>query len=198
MRFRGLGGLAAVWFCAAGGMAQTALRISVVEGDGAVYEAGSRATRGITVLVADGAGSPVQGAAVTFTLPRDGAGGTFADGMKTLVLTTQADGKAAAWGMQWNHTAGEFEVRVTAAKDGARAGLVCQQYLKEKTAPQAGGSGTFQRDHHYKKWLLTGLVVGGAVVGGMAFAKGHTSQSNGVAPLPPASIGMPTITVGHP
>jgi hypothetical protein len=193
-----LGGLAAVLLCAAGGMAQTALRISVVEGDGAVYEAGSRATRGITVLVTDAAGNPVPGATVTFTLPREGAGGTFADGGKTLMVTTRADGKAAAWGMQWNHTPGAFEVRVTAAKDGARAGLVCQQYLKEKTLPQAGGSGTFQKDHHYKKWLLTGLVVGGAVVGGMAFAKGHTSQSSGMAPLPPASIGTPTITVGHP
>ena len=45
------------------------LAIRLTEGDGAIYAKGSRATRGLTVLITDETGRPVEGATVSFSLP---------------------------------------------------------------------------------------------------------------------------------
>lgn len=173
------------------------LQLRVLEGDGAVYAAGSRGTRGVTVQVTDETGQPIEGATVSFALPKEGPGGSFADGLKTAIVTTKADGRASVWGMQWNHTPGQFEIRITALRDHARAGIVCQQYLSDKISARAGGSGTFTSAHHINyKWILIGLAAGGGVLGAMAFAKGRTSQTPGVAPTLPPTIGAPVITIG--
>lgn len=174
------------------------LQLRVLEGDGAVYAAGSKGTRGITVQVTDETGQAIEGATVSFTLPRDGAGGTFADGLKTAIVTTKADGRASVWGMQWNRTPGQFDIRVTAAKGHARAGVICQQYLSDKVEARSGGSGTFTTSHHIYKWLLIGLAAGGGALGAMAFAQGRNERSPAAAPTPPPSVGIPVITIGHP
>ncbi len=175
------------------------LQLRVLEGDGAVYAAGSKGTRGITVQVTDETGRPIEGATVSFTLPRDGAGGTFADGLKTAIVTTKADGRASVWGMQWNRTPGQFDIRITAAKGHARAGVICQQYLSDKMeARSAGGSGTFTTSHHIYKWLLVGLAAGGGALGAMAFAQGRIERAPSAAPTPPPSVGVPVITIGRP
>jgi hypothetical protein len=96
------------------------LNIRIVEGEGQAYALGSRATRGITVQITDDIGRPVDGATVTFRLPEEGPSGTFANGSNTEIATSHADGRVNAWGMQWNRTAGPFEVRITASKGGVR------------------------------------------------------------------------------
>lgn len=174
------------------------LQLRVIDGDGAVNAVGSRATRGVAVQVTDETGQPVEGAAVSFTLPPDGPSGTFGKDLRTTVVTTKADGRAEIWGMQWNKVPGPVEIRITAIKDKARAGVVCQQYLSDKVQARAGGTGTFEKTHHYRKWLVTGLLVGGGLVGGMAFARGRAAQTSGAAPAPATSIGTPSITIGHP
>ena len=105
------------------------LLIHIVEGEGAVYAIGSRATRGVTVQVTDETGKPVDSAAVSFRLPDDGPTGEFSSGMRTEIVPTGADGRANVWGMQWNRVTGPLEVRITAAKGEARAGTVCGLYL---------------------------------------------------------------------
>jgi hypothetical protein len=70
------------------------LLIRIVEGEGAVYPVGSRATRGVTVQVTDETGKPVDSATVVFRLPQDGPTGIFSSGMPTEVVTTGADGRA--------------------------------------------------------------------------------------------------------
>jgi hypothetical protein len=107
------------------------LELRIVEGDGTAYSTGSRATRGVTVQVSDESGRPVSGATVSFTLPQDGPGGVFVSGGRTEIVTTRADGRATVWGMQWNRTPGPFEIRITAAKGQARAGILCPLYLNE-------------------------------------------------------------------
>ena len=52
----------------------------LTEGDGAIYAKGSRATRGLTVLITDETGRPVEGATVSFSLPADGPSGEFSSG----------------------------------------------------------------------------------------------------------------------
>ena len=172
------------------------IQLRVLEGEGAVYAAGSRATRGITVQVTDETGQPVEAAAVSFRLPDDGPGGTFGTGLRTEIVTTKADGRATVWGMQWNRTTGPLEVRITAAKDLTRAGIVVSQYLSDKVAAGSGGKGEFHASHSYRKWLLIGAAVGGAALGGLALG-GRKTQTSAAAntPLPPV-IGPPVIVIG--
>jgi hypothetical protein len=173
------------------------IQLRVLEGDGAVYAAGSRATRGVTVQVTDETGQPVEAAAVSFRLPEDGPGGAFDSGLRTEIVTTKADGRATVWGMRWNRTAGPFEVRITAAKGEARAGMVVSQYLSDKVSAGSGGTGEFHASHSYKKWLLIGAAVGGAAVGGLALGARRTSQPAAAASTvePPPTIGTPVIVI---
>jgi hypothetical protein len=173
------------------------IQLRVIEGEGAVYGIGSRGTRGITVQVTDETGQPVESAAVSFRLPDDGPGGTFASGLRTEIVTTKADGRATVWGMKWNRATGAFEVRVTAAKGQARAGIVVSQYLSDKVVATSGGSGQFHASHSYRKWLLIGAAVGGAAMGGLVLGQRKSSTATTFANAPgPPSIGTPVIVIG--
>jgi len=179
--------------------AATIIQLRVIEGEGAVYAPGSRATRGITVQVTDETGQPLEGVAVSFRLPEEGAGGAFASGLRTEIVTTKGDGRATVWGMRWNRTPGPFEVRVTAAKDQARAGIVISQFLSDRAAAGAGGTGEFHSSHSYKKWLMVGAAVGGGALGGMLVVARRSQQSASTAVPGPPVIGAPSITIGtHP
>lgn len=180
--------------------ASVIIQLKVVEGDGVVYRTGARATRGLTVLVTDETGKPVENAAVSFRLPDEGPSGVFNSGLRTEVVTTGPDGRATIWGMQWNKTAGPIQIRITAAKDQARAGIISTQYLSDTIVAKAGGEGVFTAPHKGHKWLWIALVAGAAAGAGMAFG-GHGSNTSGTAAAsttPGIVIGTPSITVGHP
>ncbi|MCE5307939.1 MAG: hypothetical protein LLG20_09860 [Acidobacteriales bacterium] len=180
------------------------LQIRVVEGEGAVHAAGSRASRGLVLEITDETGKPVSGAAVNFRLPDEGPGGVFANGMKTEVIITSPDGRAALWGMQWNHVEGPFQIRVTAAKGQARAGTVVSQYLSQAAAGKPSGATTARpvamAGKSRSRWLWIGLIAAGAVGGGMAagMSKGSTADAAGASTSPSVSVGAPSISVGKP
>jgi hypothetical protein len=172
------------------------LQIRVLEGEGVAYPLGGRATRGVTVQVTDETGKPVEGSSVSFRLPEEGPSGTFSNGSRAEIATTNADGKASAWGMQWNRTEGSFEIRITAVKGQARAGTVCAVYLSKSTAVSESSSPLKIARNH--KWLwITLAVVGaaGAVVAVTALA-GKSTPPVGPA-VTPTTIGAPTIVIGH-
>lgn len=172
------------------------IQLKILEGDGETYATGSRATRGITVLVTDQAGNPIENAAVSFKLPDQGPSGTFTATERTQTVTTGADGRATVWGMQWNKTPGTTEVLVTAVKNEARASIVVKQVLSDKVPAEAGGEGEFRSSHHSAKWIIIGAAVAGAAAAGMMAMHSHSSSST--ASTPAISIGSPTITVSHP
>ncbi|HLK19479.1 MAG TPA: hypothetical protein VKT81_10995 [Bryobacteraceae bacterium] len=177
------------------------VQLKVLEGEGTVYRTGSRATRGITVLVTDETGKPVPAAAVSFRMPDEGASGVFSSGLKTEVMTTGADGKASVWGMQWNKTPGPVEIRITAVKDQARAGLVSTQYLSAEVDAKAGGDGVFSASHKGRtKWILIAAAVGGGAAAGLLLGKSHASSNDSSSTLSSTGIviGNPSINVGHP
>jgi hypothetical protein len=117
--------------------ASVIVQLKVVEGEGIVYRTGGHAARPLTVLVTDEAGKPVPGASVSFRLPDTGPSGLFATGLRTEVVTTGPDGRASVTGMQWNKAAGPMEIRITAVKDQARAGIISTQYLNDTALPQS-------------------------------------------------------------
>jgi hypothetical protein len=179
--------------------ASVIVQLRVVEGEGVTYRTGSRATRGVTVLVTDEAGLPLDMASVSFRLPDQGASGTFNSGLRTEVVTTGPDGRASVWGMQWNKTPGAMQIRITAVKDQARTGIVSTQYLSDTVAPKAGGEGVFKASQGGHKWLWIAAVAGVAAAGGayaLLRSEGAAAASNpATAGL---TVGAPSITIGHP
>lgn len=159
-----------------------------------VYQTGSRATRGVTLLVTDDTGHPVPNVAVSFHLPEDGPSGVFASGSRTEIVTTTADGKASVWGMRWNRTPGTVELKITAIKDGVRAGIISTQHLSDSVAPGSGAPSGFSRGGH-GKLLWISLAVAGAAGGGLAMGIRHSSPP-AASPTTALSIGTPTIIIG--
>jgi hypothetical protein len=173
------------------------IQLRVVQGEGTIYPTGSRATRGLTVQVTDESGNPVGGASVSFQLPESGPTGVFGTGLRSEVSTTNSEGKATVWGMQWNRVSGPFEIKITAVKDQARAGIVSAQYLNDSLAPKAGGQGTFTASHHGRtKWLLISAIGAGAVAG-VAFSRSSNHNPTAAAASVALQIGNPTILIGH-
>jgi hypothetical protein len=179
--------------------ASVIVQLRVVEGEGVTYRTGTRATRGVTVLVTDEAGLPLDMASVSFRLPDQGASGTFNSGLRTEVVTTGPDGRASVWGMQWNKTAGTVEIHITAIKEQARTGIISTQYLSDTVAAKAGGEGVFTAPHKGHKWLWIAAIAGAAAAGGgYALLRSQGASSSPNPALAGLSIGTPSITVGHP
>jgi len=202
--------------CAA--MAQVAvLQIKILEGEGAVHPPGAHVSHPLTVEVTDENGRPVTGAAVSFQLPPEGAGGVFSNGLRTDLSITDNAGRAAIHAIQLNRTGGQFRIRITAVKEQARAGAISTQYIAEagavtatataaKPAPgapqPAARSGEITRtttrmsSGSHKKWIVLAAIAAG---GGAAFLGiSRASSSNSAPAASVVSIGTPTITVGHP
>jgi len=111
------------------GVAQdSVLHIKVVAGDGAQHPPGAHA-KPLTVEVTDATGRPVAGARVSFQVPEEGPGGLFANGLRTDIAITDSNGRATGHGLQLNRTAGSFAIRITAAKEQARAGTIARQSI---------------------------------------------------------------------
>ncbi len=180
--------------------ASVIVQLRVIEGEGITYRTGTRATRGLTVLVTDESGRPLEMASVSFRLPDQGATGTFSSGLRTEVVATGPDGRASVWGMQWNKTSGTVQIHITAVKEQARAGIVSTQYLNDNATPTAGGEGVFKASHGGHKWIWIAAIAGLAAGGGYAgYALTRGGSSNPTNPVVAGlSIGAPSITVGHP
>jgi len=120
-----------------------ALHITVVAGEDTTHDAGARVAKPITIEVTDAAGQPVEGARTSFQLPEEGPGGVLSSGLRTDLAVTDSHGRATLRGFQLNRTPGPFNIRVTVAKEQARAGIVVRQRIGEVSATsgsQAVGS----------------------------------------------------------
>ena len=168
--------------------AEPALRIVVVEGDGAINNIRTHMTHDPVVEVRNEQDGVVAGASVTFQSPSTGASADFGDGARSFVTQTDAEGRAAAHGLRPNSTTGPYEIRVTASFNRQTASAVITQ---TNAAPSEAKSS--------KKIWLIGLAVGAAAGG--AFAASHggkssnttspsTSSAGSIVPGPP-SFGPP-------
>jgi len=192
------------------------LRIRVLEGEGAIHTAGARSNQPIIISLADETGRPVEGASVSIRLPDEAPTGLFANGMRTDIAVTGPDGRVSIRGIQWGRAAGPVQIRITASKGEARAGVLSTQYVTEPAGtqarrgpePAAGPTGprASREQPSRSKWILLAALVGGAAAGGVAAAARGGRSTPGAPPaatppaitLPTASIGVPTITIGRP
>ena len=175
---------------------QTLLRIQMLEGEGVVNTAATRSQRPIAVQLTDETGRPLEGIAVSFRMPEEGPGGAFESGMKTEVVITSADGRAAVHGIRWNRTPGPFQIRITAAKGESRAGIICSEYITEATA---GKTSVLMPGTHKKKWItILAIAAGGATAAGMATLKSSAPGTQPPVAAQPVQIGLPTLSITRP
>jgi hypothetical protein len=151
----------------------------------------------VTVLVTDETGRPVEGATVSFTLPAEGPGGVFSTGGRTEIAATRSDGRAAVWGMRWNRMAGPFEIRITAVKGLARAGVVSSQSLSNAPEVRAAAPERTLAARGGHKLLWISLAVAGAAAAGVAGVAARKPSAAAASSVTPLKIGTPTISLGH-
>src|SRR5215831_9285440 len=178
----------------------TELNIVVVEGEGAVNPVQQRVKPEPLIRVEDENHKPVTGAAVVFTLPTSGATGEFGNGSKTLTVTTDRNGMAAAQGLKMNYVAGKVPIHINASYRGLTArASISQSSVLPPGAKQPKGDG-----HGHGALIAVLVILGAAAGGGGAYAATRSKQSPASTPTPPAgptSIGITpgtgTITGGH-
>ncbi|PWU05428.1 MAG: hypothetical protein C5B51_14290 [Terriglobia bacterium] len=177
------------------------LQIQIVEGEGGVHAPGARLVRPLAVVVTDETGRPVAGAAVSFHLPDDGPGGTFLNGLRTDVSTTDERGRASLRSMQLNRMPGRFQIRVIASKEQARAGTMSFQYIAEAGSGAAKPQGVAVRSasHSRGKWIAAAVAMaGGGAAAGVFALRPKNTAAPAAAPALTLTIGAPSITVGKP
>ena len=165
------------------------LQITILEGDDAMNNIRQRIAREPIVQVEDENHKPVAGAVVLFLLPNDGAGGTFANGAKTLTVTTGSDGRAVARGLRPNHVTGRYQIKVTATLQGVTAQAAVNQTNVAGAGAAGAGAGI-------PKWV--GILIVGAVGATVATVATRTGSGTVPASNTPVVVIPTTSTVGPP
>lgn len=163
------------------------IRIVVVEGEGTVNNVGQRSSRDPVIRVEDENQKPVSGAAVVFTLPTDGASGEFGNGSKTLIVTTDPQGKAVASSLRLNQVPGKLPIHVSASYKGRTARTNITQFSMSVPGKRAGSS---------KALLVLLAVAGAAAAGGVVAASGKGSSATPSPGAPPPAAAPIGITPG--
>ena len=165
----------------------TELHIVVLQGEGATTDIRQRTSSEPIIRVDDEKQNPVSGAVAVFTLPTEGSTGEFANGSKTLTVTTDSRGQAAAIGLRMNGIPGKVPIFVSVSYRGLSARTVMTQVSVAPPGAKVGGGGG-----HGK--LIAILAIIGAGAAGGAVAATHKSGSSPTSvttpPAGPAAIGI--------
>jgi hypothetical protein len=173
------------------GQTPASLRIVIVEGEGAINNIKQRINREPIVQVEDENHKPIAGASVTFFLPNQGPGGTFANGTNSLTATTNTQGQAVARGIRFNNQAGTMEIRVAASLGGQTASAIITQTNVLGSAASGGSGGGMSRATK----ILILVAIAGGVAGGVVAA---THRGGSTTATPTTTITPGTVTVGAP
>jgi hypothetical protein len=155
------------------------MQVAVVEGEAMMNNIRERKATNVVVVVRDGNRRPLRDAAVTFTLPAEGPGASFANNAKTTTATTDADGYAIVRGIRPNATPGPYRIEVEAKHSDETATTSITQFNMQVES-RKGSSG---------KWIALVAIVGGAAAGG-AVAATREGKSSTPAPSAPTPIGI--------
>ena len=174
------------------------LRIVILDGDGAINNIRQRTAREPVIQVEDQNRKPVAGAMVLFTLPDRGAGAVFADGSRTQIAYTDAQGKATAKGMRPNTTTGQFQIVVNASYQGLATSATISQVNMVAAAAGAAAGGAAGAAAGISKTLIAILAIaaGAAATGAVVATRGGPSATI-PAPIPQPQP-VPSITINAP
>ncbi|MCX6622139.1 MAG: hypothetical protein NTY38_13940, partial [Acidobacteria bacterium] len=116
------------------------LKVTVVEGEGAVNNIRAKTATSPAVEVRDEKGQPVARAEVIFELPYAGPGGTFGQGMRYRTARTNDQGRATATEYVPNQHEGKFNIRVSVSSGPLTANTVIAQSNAFGAGPEAKSS----------------------------------------------------------
>ncbi|MEJ5367177.1 MAG: hypothetical protein WHT08_02590 [Bryobacteraceae bacterium] len=164
------------------------LRITIVEGDEAIFNVRQRVSREAIIQVEDENRKPVAGALITLTAPRDGASVVFSNGLNNITLTTDESGRAVVRGIRPNQASGKFSIRVTAVKGALRGST---QITMTNVAAAAAAGGISAK-------VLTFLAVVGAGAAAATVVAVRSGNGGNGGPAVPGAPNTATITPGTP
>ena len=170
------------------------LNLVIVEGDGAINNIRQRTAREPIVQVEDQNHKPIAGAVVVFTLPENGAGGTFTGGAHSLTVMTDGQGRAVARGFRANKNEGQYQMHVNASF----AGQTAVGTITMTNALVAGAAGAAAAGGISAKLLAVIIIAGAAAAGGAAYAATRSGGGSTSPASSPVSITPGTGTVGPP
>ena len=157
--------------------AAPALRIVVIEGEGAVNIIQQKTAVRPLVEIRDRNNLPVAGATVTFTIGGGGSPAAFAGGVQTLTVTTNAAGQAAAGGLN-AVSSGAFQIQVQAAYQGQIATASISQTNVATAAAAAALAGAAAGAAAAGGISGTTIGIVGAAVAGGAVVATQAGRSN--------------------
>jgi hypothetical protein len=170
--------------------ADNALKVTVVEGEGARNSIRARSATPPVVEVHDERGEPVSGADVVFQLPAMGPGGAFYGWLRTNAGRTDARGRVAAGTITPNDEEGRFNIMVT-AKSGTKMGTLVVHQINTRDGSEARA-----KSSHKTLWVVLAVAAAGAIGGGVAASR-RGDSSTAVVPVP-VTISPGVVTVGGP
>jgi hypothetical protein len=170
------------------------LNLVVLEGEGAINNIRQRTAREPIVQVQDENHKPVAGAVVVFTLPSNGAGGTFANGAPTLTMVSDDQGQVVARGFRPNGLKGQFQIRVNASFKNQTASLAITQI---NAVIAASGAATAGVGVSAKFIVVLAAIGAGAAAGGAWYAT-HSGGAATTAPPTATTIAAGAGVVGPP
>lgn len=168
--------------------APSALKIVVLQGEGARHSIRSRHGVQTLIEVRDQENRPLPGAQVVFQLPAAGPGGTFPGGRLTQRTVTDARGQASTAGFAPNDQEGRFNLKVIAVSGDLKAEAVVSQVNQARTEIDA-------RRRSKKAWIV--LALGGAAAGVIAATRGG-GGSAAATPTPTITLVPGPVSVGGP
>lgn len=160
------------------------LAVYVLEGQNEIHDIRNPVTAMPVVEVRDENGLPIEGADVTFELPKTGAGGAFAGQATTYSTKTNSQGQAAATFLP-NVQTGRFTIRVS-AKSGNRTGhAVITQSNARRSGVAQPKTGLFKF-----AWWKVAVLGGVGVTVAILLTRGSSSSSVTLIPGTP-TFGAP-------
>ena len=172
-----------------------ALRVKVIQGDGAVHNITSGRATPLVVEVRDQNDRIVEGAEVTFQLPLTGPGGFFFPAQSlTQAVRTNFQGQAVAAGFRPNAEQGSFEIKVNVGYGNQTRTLVVTQYNSrdlfsyESAHPKP-------KSFYKKAWFIAALAGGGTAAG---LGIHYWTRSNGSSPSTALILTPGSVAIGPP
>jgi hypothetical protein len=183
------------------------LDITVVDGDGGSNIVGKKSSTKPVVQVRDEKNQLLEGAVVTFIAPPDGPSVMFSNGLRTVTVMTDAEGRARAPSMRAVN-GGSFRLQVSASFRGQMVSTSISQTNYESASEAKGKAPAGKPDTpvvNKSKGGLSGTAIaiiigaGAAAAVGIGVGLGHGSSTAAATTTTTTTIGGPgTPTVGAP
>ena len=188
---------------------ETGLDITVVEGDGGANVVGKKSSTRPLVQVRDEKNQLLEGAIVTFIAPADGPSLVFGDGLRTVTVMTDGEGRARAPTMRAVN-GGSFRLEVSASFRGqmvstsiGETNYESASEAKEKRSPEGGPSPKPNMNKGGLSGTAMAIIIGAgaAAAVGIGVGLGHKGSSSSTATTTTSATiggpGTPTVTGPH-